>query len=305
MTAPLEEEKTFPVSKEELATIRSSLAESFPSDASYLSDDYILSVASKPYSKDPTIRRPIEYSTSKLIDLLTWRKDNATHLQDLLKMAQDPLAENSPAALADPETFEKAKALAVSLNYGSMYWNGLDHAGRPILWIRTNRMPWFPDAEAQVNALILLADAGISAMPKGVTDFVVLSDSNSPPPPNPQFLMSLLSALVKGYPDRLNLLISCPVGTIIQSVMKLLMPLMPGRLFQKFVLIGEEEAQERLSKIMDGGTDNIPTFMPQGTKDHDTMFPEGGADPKDDRVLRFDYDGMIEKLKKDIDTFHN
>lgn len=305
MTTPLEEEKTFPVSKEELATIRSSLAESFPSDASYLSDDYILSVASKPYSKDPTIRRPIEYSTSKLIDLLTWRKDNATHLQDLLKMAQDPLAENSPAALADPETFEKAKALAVSLNYGSMYWNGLDHAGRPILWIRTNRMPWFPDAEAQVNALILLADAGISAMPKGVTDFVVLSDSNSPPPPNPQFLMSLLSALVKGYPDRLNLLISCPVGTIIQSVMKLLMPLMPGRLFQKFVLIGEEEAQERLSKIMDGGTDNIPTFMPQGTKDHDTMFPEGGADPKDDRVLRFDYDGMIEKLKKDIDTFHN
>lgn len=305
MTTPLEEEKTFPVSKEELATIRSSLAESFPSDASYLSDDYILSVASKPYSKDPTIRRPIEYSTSKLIDLLTWRKDNATHLQDLLKMAQDPLAENSPAALADPETFEKAKALAVSLNYGSMYWNGLDHAGRPILWIRTNRMPWFPDAEAQVNALILLADAGISAMPKGVTDFVVLSDSNSPPPPNPQFLMSLLSALVKGYPDRLNLLISCPVGTIIQSVMKLLMPLMPGRLFQKFVLIGEEEAQERLSKIMDGGTDNIPTFMPQGSKDHDTMFPEGGADPKDDRVLRFDYDGMIEKLKKDIDTFHN
>lgn len=305
MTTPLEKEKTFPVSKEELATIRSSLAESFPSDASYLSDDYILSVASKPYSKDPTIRRPIEYSTSKLIDLLTWRKDNATHLQDLLKMAQDPLAENSPAALADPETFEKAKALAVSLNYGSMYWNGLDHAGRPILWIRTNRMPWFPDAEAQVNALILLADAGISAMPKGVTDFVVLSDSNSPPPPNPQFLMSLLSALVKGYPDRLNLLISCPVGTIIQSVMKLLMPLMPGRLFQKFVLIGEEEAQERLSKIMDGGTDNIPTFMPQGSKDHDTMFPEGGADPKDDRVLRFDYDGMIEKLKKDIDTFHN
>lgn len=305
MTTPLEEEKTFPVSKEELATIRSSLAESFPSDASYLSDDYILSVASKPYSKDPTIRRPIEYSTSKLIDLLTWRKDNATHLQDLLKMAQDPLAENSPAALADPETFEKAKALAVSLNYGSMYWNGLDHAGRPILWIRTNRMPWFPDAEAQVNALILLADAGISAMPKGVTDFVVLSDSNSPPPPNPQFLMSLLSALVKGYPDRLSLLISCPVGTIIQSVMKLLMPLMPGRLFQKFVLIGEEEAQERLSKIMDGGTDNIPTFMPQGSKDHDTMFPEGGADPKDDRVLRFDYDGMIEKLKKDIDTFHN
>lgn len=300
------EEQTFPVTKEELETIRSSLSSSFPDDHSYLSDDYIESVASKPYSKDPSIRRPVEYSTSKLVELLTWRATNAVSLQALLKMAMDPLGEQSPAALADPDQYTKAKALAVSLNYGSMYWNGLDKKGRPILWIRTNRMPWFPDVEAQVNALIVLADAGIQCMSPGTTDFVVLSDSNSPPPPNPQFMMNTLSALVKGYPDRLNLLVSCPVGTIIQSVMKLLLPLMPSRLSNKFVLIGEAEATEQLSKILKDGEAGIPSFMPRGTADdkdqHDVYFPEGGR--FEDRVLKFDYDGMIKKLKEDISNFH-
>jgi hypothetical protein len=50
----------FEVSQEELAIIRAELACEFPEDYAYLSDAYILSVASKPYSKDPTIRRPLE-----------------------------------------------------------------------------------------------------------------------------------------------------------------------------------------------------------------------------------------------------
>jgi hypothetical protein len=53
-------EGTFEVTQEELAIIRAELACEFPEDYSYLSDAYILSVASKPYSKDPTIRRPLE-----------------------------------------------------------------------------------------------------------------------------------------------------------------------------------------------------------------------------------------------------
>ena len=53
----------FPVSPEELSIIRAELACEFPEDYSYLSDSYILSVASKPYSKDPSIRRPLEVRT--------------------------------------------------------------------------------------------------------------------------------------------------------------------------------------------------------------------------------------------------
>jgi hypothetical protein len=63
----LEEEEVdgqgnFCVTQEELAIIRAELACEFPEDYNYLSDAYILSVASKPYSKDPTIRRPLEVS---------------------------------------------------------------------------------------------------------------------------------------------------------------------------------------------------------------------------------------------------
>lgn len=53
-------DKTFDVSKEELSLIRAELASDFPDDYAYLSDAYILSVASKPYSKDPSVRRPLE-----------------------------------------------------------------------------------------------------------------------------------------------------------------------------------------------------------------------------------------------------
>lgn len=129
-------EKTFPVSKEEVSLIRADLAVDFPDDFLFLSDDYIESVASKPYSKDTSIRRPITYSTEKLKELLKWREQNAVGLPDLITMAKEENGDN-------PEKYTKAKALAVSLNYSSMYWHGLDKDGRPVLWIRTGRMVSF------------------------------------------------------------------------------------------------------------------------------------------------------------------
>ena len=59
-------EGTFEVTREELSIIRAELACEFPEDYDYLSDSYILSVASKPYSKDPTIRRPLEVRPTSL-----------------------------------------------------------------------------------------------------------------------------------------------------------------------------------------------------------------------------------------------
>ena len=295
-----EVEVTFPVSKEELSILVAEIASDFPDDYTTLSDDYILSVASKPYSKDPTVRRPIEYSSTKLKELLQWRATKAMPLQEIIELAKG--SESDPKAVEQPDKYTKAKALATCLNYGSMYWHGIDKMGRPILWIRTNRMPWFPDVEAQVNALIILADAGIKAMPEGITDFVVLSDSNSPPPPNPQFMINLLSALVKGYPDRLHLLVSCPVGTIIQTVMNLLLPYMPSRLSSKLILIGQNDAQKNIGDILFNGIDDIPSFL-GGSCDHDKIFPTAGSFP--DKVLKFDYDGMIERLNADIKEFQS
>lgn len=289
-------EGEFAVSKQEMSIIRAELACEFPEDYNYLSDAYIKSVASKPYSKDPTIRRPLEYTMEKLTHVLEWRESvGAPEFESLVHLANGP--ETAPEAVEQPEKLTKAKALVNSLNNGSLYWHGFTKEGKPILWIRCGRKPWYPNVEAEVNALILIADAGIKAMPEGVTDFVVISDSYSPPPPVPSFMIAVLKALVRGYPDRLNHLMSAPVGSIIQFVMNLLMPLMPGRLAGKFLLKDTADACEIMKETLFKGEDDIPTFF-GGKADHDTFYPdEGYSKVKGQGTLKFDYFGMTERLQ--------
>lgn len=289
-------EGEFEVTKEEMSIIRAELACEFPEDYTYMSDAYIKSVASKPYSKDPTIRRPLEYTMEKLTHVMEWREEGgAPEFESLVHLANGP--ETAPEAVEQPEKLTKAKALVNSLNNASLYWHGVTKEGKPILWIRCGRKPWYPNVEAEVNALILLADAGIRAMPEGVTDFVVISDSNSPPPPVPSFMINVLKALVRGYPDRLNVLLSAPVGSIIQFVMNLLLPLMPGRLAGKFILKDEGDARKLMTEWCMHGEDDIPTFF-GGDADHDQYYPEEGySKNKGQGTLKFDYFGMIERLQ--------
>lgn len=292
----------FTVSKEELAIIRAELACEFPEDYSYLSDAYVLSVASKPYSKDPTVRRPLEYSMEKLTHVMEWRAEaGAPEMEELVALANGP--ESAPDAVENPEGLTKAKALVVSLNNGSLYWHGFTKDGRPILWVRTNRKPWYPDVDAEVDALILLADAGIRYMPDNVTDFVCISDSSYPPPPNPTFMIKMLKALVRGYPDRLNLLMSAPVSSIVQFVMNLLLPLMPGRLASKVCLMDVDAMKVKLEDLLMNGADDVPTFF-GGPCDHDKFYPEESKCPnRGEGTLKFDYFGMLERLKEKKDEY--
>lgn len=285
----------FKVTPEELSKLKAHLATEFPEDADYLSEAYIRSVASKPYSKDPTVRRPLEYSQEKLSQVMQWRAEHgAPEMEDLIKLANGSPA--AAAAVEQPDKLKKAKALVNSLNTGSSYWHGLTKDGRPILWIRTNRKPWYPDIDAEANALIALADAGIKAMPPGVTDFVCISESSYPPPPNPSFMITILQALVKGYPDRLYLLYSAPVSSIIQFVMNLLLPLMPGRLASKIILLGQDVVKERLCELLMHGEDDIPTYF-GGPADHDKYYPDESKCPnRGEGTLKFDYFGMVKRL---------
>jgi len=287
---------SFPVSPEELSIIRAELACEFPEDYSYLSDSYILSVASKPYSKDPSIRRPLEYSMEKLKHVMQWREEaGAPDTIDLVALANGP--ESAPEAVENPEQLAKAKAMVYALNYGSFYFHGLTIDGRPILWLRTNRKPWYPDVDAEVDALIAMADAGIKCMPDGVTDFICVSESSSPPPPNPTFMIKVLKALVKGYPDRLNVLLSAPVSSIIQFVMNLLLPLMPGRLASKVVLLGTDGIKPKLADLLYNGEEDIPVFF-GGTCNHDEFYPEPSqCENRGQGTLTFDWYGMVERLE--------
>lgn len=292
----------FPVTQEEISIIRAEIACEFPEDYSYLSDAYILSVASKPYSKDPTVRRPLEYSMEKLNHVMQWRAEaGAPDMIDLIALANGP--ESAPEAVENPDRLTKAKAMVSSLNYGSMYWHGLTKDGRPILWIRTHRKPWYPDVDAEVNALIAMADAGIKCMPEGVTDFICISESSSPPPPNPTFMIKMLKALVKGYPDRLNVLLSAPVSSIVQFVMNLLLPLMPGRLASKVVLRNVEEIKPRLADLLYHGEEDIPTFF-GGPANHDKYFPDPSqCENRGQGTLQFDWYGMVDRLEKAKNEF--
>jgi CRAL/TRIO domain len=296
-------EGNFAVTADELALIRADLATEFPDDYQYLSDAYIKSVASKPYSKDPTKRRPIEYSQEKLQQVMQWREEaGAPDMEDLLKLGAGP--SNSREAIANPARYAKAVALCKAVNNASLYWHGFTKDGHPILWIRTNRKPWYPDVEAEVNALILMADTGIKYMPDGVTDFVCISESSYPPPPNPSFMINLLKALVRGYPDRLNCLYSAPVSSIIQFVMNLLLPLMPGRLASKVILLGLEEVKQKCTEILPNGADGIPVFLGGSNTEHDSYYPdEGKTSIRGKGVLKFDYFGMLERLQQAKDEY--
>lgn len=292
----------FPVSPEELSIIRAELACEFPEDYSYLSDAYILSVASKPYSKDPSVRRPLEYTMEKLKHVMQWREEaGAPDICDLVALANGP--ESAPEAVENPEQLTKAKNMVYALNYGSIYWHGLTKDGRPILWVRTNRKPWYPDVDAEVDALIAMADAGIKCMPEGITDFICVSESSSPPPPNPTFMIKMLKALVKGYPDRLNVLLSAPVSSIVQFVMNLLLPLMPGRLASKVVLLDTEGIKPKLAEMLYNGEEDIPTFF-GGTADHDKFYPDPSlCENRGQGTLTFDWYGMVERLENSKKEF--
>lgn len=287
----------FKVSAEELSIIRADLATEYPDDYNYLSDAYIISVASKPYSKDPSIRRPLEYSQEKLSQVMQWREEaGAPDIEDLLSFGANNSA-YSKEAVSNTESYTKAVGLCKALNTASIYWHGLTKDGRPVMWVRTNRKPWYPDVEAEINALMLLADAGIKQMPDGVTDFVCISESSYPPPPNPSYMIALLKALVRGYPDRLHLLYSAPVSSIVQFVMNLLLPLMPGMLASKIILLGLDDAREKCTELLMNGADDIPNFF-NGPCDHDLYYPEENkTSVRGDGSLKFDYYGMVERLQ--------
>jgi len=287
----------WPVTAEELSIIRAELACEYPDDFSYLSDAYITSVASKPYSKDMTKRRPLEYSMEKLNAVMKWRQDTGvTSLLENLTLANG--RDDAPEAKENPEGLTKGKAMVAALNCGGCYWHGLTKDGKPVLWVRTRRLPWYPDVDALIKCLILLADTGIREMRKGTTDFVVIAETASPPPPHPTFLVSLLNSLIKGFPDRLRCLVSAPTSSIMQVVMNLLLPLMPNRLADKFFFIGAEDAMTKMDELLLNGEADIPTFL-GGKCDHDVFYPDEYYCPnRGEGNLKFDYFGMVERLQK-------
>ena len=138
-------------------------------------------------------------------------------------------------------------------------------------------------------------------MPNTITSFVAIADSTAPPPPNPEYMIKMMKALVKGYPDRLGLLVSSPISGIVQFVTNLLLPMMPGQLSSKVHLMGREDAREKLCDVLN--EEDIPKFM-GGNADHDIYYPiQSKCSNEGNEILAFDWYGMIYRLTSAKDAF--
>jgi hypothetical protein len=110
-------------------------------------------------------------------------------------------------------------------------------------------------------------------------------------------MIKMLKALVRGYPDRLGVLYSAPVSSIVQFVMNLLLPLMPGRLASKVVLMDLDGMKAKLKDILMNGEADIPNFF-GGPCNHDEFFPdEGYCENRGKGSLKLDFYGMMERLE--------
>ena len=137
----------------EAKIIRANLACDYE-DYEILDLAYITSVCSQPYSKNTSIRRPMDYTISKLSELLNWRiTSGASTALSSLK-----LASTTKLALSS-NLLGTSKALAAIINTNSMYIHGYTKDKHPILWLRCDRKGWYIGdvaAEIQVCSLATL-----------------------------------------------------------------------------------------------------------------------------------------------------
>ena len=168
-----------------------------------------------------------------------------------------------------------------------------------------------------IQSYSVMADLAIAAMPpnSGVTSFVVIADTSSPPPPSPSFLVAALKGLVKGYPDRLHKLIAAPSGGVMKTVVNIATPLLPSRLADKLTVLSTvEEARLELEGLLQNGLDDVPTFF-GGEADHEEFYPKdigvtadigesgsatgtGSGTGSRKNVLNFDIDKMMDRMKE-------
>eukprot|EP00980_Cylindrotheca_fusiformis_P022653 scaffold9541_cov77-Cylindrotheca_fusiformis.AAC.2 len=258
----------------------------------------------------------------KLNHVMQWRKEHdVPQLEDLVKYAN--MSNEQLQSLDDdpPEQqlLSKANEMVQSLNNNSIYWHGLTKDGHPILWLRTNRLPWFfPNVDAQINALILLGNVGIrygmmmssfdddddestTTTSSNITEFVVIAHCIHSPPPNFKFAYRLVMALTKGFPDRLHSLYAVPVSRIVNAFMAMISPFLPDRLSQKLIFWNntmDHQCQDHLvNLLLLNGWDDVPTFLGGPNQDHDLYYPEEKDCPnRGEGMLKFDFYGMKERL---------
>ena len=72
---------------------------------------------------------------------------------------------------------------------------------------------------------------------------------------------------------------------------------------EKFVFLSLDHVTERLEELLLHGQDDIPTFLGGPNTKHDQYYPEEGQCPSRGGILKFDYYGMVQRLRKQREMF--
>ena len=219
--------------------------------------------------------RSYAYTRSKLSKCLRFRRE----------MRLDP----GPAALS-------AETLEV-LSSGCLYWHGFDRAGRPIIWAHPSRVDWHAHgAKAFVEAVAVLWDYGLQAVPEGVTQFVYLECTHgggwesAPITKVLRVVKHGLDLLLTGYPDRVHSFHIAPTTSLNRFIFRFSSPFLPASVRDKMNMVGD--AADALRDHVEGlvGRDRLPDFY-GGAYEH--PFAEG----------RFDFKAMMDFQRKAAEAF--
>eukprot|EP00051_Salpingoeca_urceolata_P002203 m.48085 g.48085 ORF g.48085 m.48085 type:complete len:558 (-) comp11968_c0_seq1:256-1929(-) len=209
------------------------VARVYPEYKHLLTTQYIKAVLQAPSRKDPTKPRSFAYGRDKLLAALKFRREH--HLDRI-----------TPSSLGN------------TLACGSMYWNGYDPEGRPVLWVRPLLKDWKNISVAEELRLhAMMIDHGISMMPEQVHSMVLVADATGMglSQASPALMKALLKLLTEGFPGRLGRLYVGPVNLVVRSLFSVLKPLLPPNLKSKIVLMAEPK--QTLCEAL-GGLDKVP-----------------------------------------------
>ena len=210
------------------------------------SDEYIASVMGQPSKSREAGRRSFQYARTKLEHVLAWRE------------------EYQPSRVKRVDVHRE-------LQCGSLYWNGYDVHGRPVLFVRAARKNYADlNVAKQVAMHVLMLETGVQFMPPGVTQFVLCADASDLGlrSVSLSLMKALLRLMTKSYPDRLGVLCVAPVNTLVRLLFNGLKPLMPSGLKRKIVLASD--ATSALRGILPPAA--VPDFL-GGPASHEHLFP--------------------------------
>jgi hypothetical protein len=119
------------------------------------------------------------------------------------------------------------------------FWHGQDNQQRPVLYLRPGGMDMVNyDPAKTAYTLMLSIEAGIKAMPPGVTEFTIVIDTSGVGPLhfNPVFIKPIVQIAVEGYADRIHEVIVGPTNSLVNRLWTFIDSLLPAEFRQKVIL---------------------------------------------------------------------